>query len=181
MWLCCNFGQNLVFAYCRQHCHQIFQNKIKARVCAFIVCQQLSFSHGRFVRENFFSDVFFRKVSCGSCGIKGICRIKEMQNESIRGISHCQMFYMKYSAICLFALFVVWCLLRCTHTSLWHESNARTLTDRIVKWAQWFFWMSFSLMVIGDSFKTMCWFKQKVWEKKKSEISYTHWSSQLKG
>lgn len=30
--------------------------------------------------------------------------MEEIQNESIRSISHCQMFCIKYSAICLFAL-----------------------------------------------------------------------------
>lgn len=54
-------------------------------------------------RKTFFSVTFFRKVSSGSRIIKGVSCIKEIQNESIRSISHCQMFRIKYSAICLFA------------------------------------------------------------------------------
>lgn len=42
--------------------------------------------------------------SSGSRSIKGLRRMKEIQNESVKRISHCQMFYMKYSTICLFAV-----------------------------------------------------------------------------
>lgn len=52
--------------------------------------------------EKTFSDTFFTKVSFGSCGIKRVRLMKEIQNESIRTTCHCQMFCIKYSTICLF-------------------------------------------------------------------------------
>lgn len=72
-------------------------------VCVY--CQlRPKFLTRQICQRKVFSDTFFRKVSSGSHSIKGVSRIKEIQNECIRSISPCQMFYIKYSVICLFAL-----------------------------------------------------------------------------
>lgn len=62
---------------------------------------------------------FFPLLTCfseSSRSIKGLSHMKEIQNESIKRISHCQMFYMKYSTICLFAVIlfdVCWGVVMC--------------------------------------------------------------------
>lgn len=79
--------------------------------------------------EKTLSDMCFWEVSVhGASKETAVWKKYKMKASGVSVTVRCYALNIQKSACLLF--FFVWCLLRCSNTSVWHESKGWTLTDR---------------------------------------------------